>query len=371
VRLTVRTRLTALYGLLVFVAGVVLMVVVYLLVGNNLVDQLATAVSGKAVIFGDPIEAVPARTVPYDVTVTPGQIAEVSSQTVLGKLLVVSAVSLPVLAVLAVAVGWWVSGRVLMPLHQISATARRLCSDNLHERIALAGPPDELTELAGTFDDMLARLEAAFESQRRFIANASHELRTPLAIQRAAVQIGLADADPDVVAKLLAATRRSERLIDGLLLLARSDRGLEHREPVALHTVVAEQLAEQADAVEARRLTVTEQLTPCEVLGDPMLLRQLVGNLVGNAVRHNVDGGELRVRTDPARGLVVSNSGPPVAPDQVAELFEPFRRGGGRTADEGAGLGLSIVRSIVQAHGGAVHAKARRDGGLTVRVELT
>jgi signal transduction histidine kinase len=218
---------------------------------------------------------------------------------------------------------------------------------------------------------MLARLEAAFESQRRFIANASHELRTPLAIQRAAVQIGLADADPDMVAKLLAANRRSERLIDGLLLLARSDRGLAHRESVALHTVVAEQLAEQAETIEARRLTVTEQLAPCEVSGDPMLLRQLVGNLVGNAVRHNVDGGELRVRTDPVRGLVVSNSGPPVEPDQVAELFEPFRRGGGRTGDEGAGLGLSIVQSIVHAHGGAVHAKARRDGGLTVRVELT
>ncbi|HTI27510.1 MAG TPA: HAMP domain-containing sensor histidine kinase, partial [Kutzneria sp.] len=213
--------------------------------------------------------------------------------------------------------------------------------------------------------------EAAFESQRRFIANASHELRTPLAIQRAAVQIGLADADPDVVDKLLAANRRSERLIDGLLLLARSDRGLEHRESVALHVLVEEQLAEQAEAIERRRLTVTEQLAACEVLGDPMLLRQLVGNLVGNAVRHNVDGGELRVRTDPARGLVVSNSGPPVDPDQVTELFEPFRRGGGRTSDEGAGLGLSIVQSIVRAHGGRVHAKARRDGGLTVRVELT
>ncbi|HTI28571.1 MAG TPA: HAMP domain-containing protein, partial [Kutzneria sp.] len=201
-RLTVRTRLAALYGVLVFAAGLVLMVVVYLLVGNNLVAQLSSAVGAKAIVFAG---STSAELVPTEVTVTPGEVAEVSSQTVLDKLLVVSAVSLPVLAVLAIAVGWWVSGRVLRPLHQISATARRLSSDNLHERIALSGPPDELTELAGTFDDMLARLEAAFESQRRFIANASHELRTPLAIQRAAVQIGLADADPDVVDKLLAA----------------------------------------------------------------------------------------------------------------------------------------------------------------------
>jgi len=369
VRLTVRTRLTALYGLLVFAAGLVLMVVVYLLVGNNLVAQLSSVVGAKAIIFGS---ATPAQLVPYEVTVTPGEIAEVSSQTVLDKLLLVSAVSLPVLAVLAIAVGWWVSGRVLAPLHRISAAARRLSSDNLHERIALTGPADELTELAGTFDDMLDRLEAAFESQRRFIANASHELRTPLAIQRAAVQIELADADPAVVDKLLAANRRSERLIDGLLLLARSDRGLEHREPVALHKVVEEQLAEQAEAIERRRLTVTEQLAPCEVLGDPMLLRQLVGNLVGNAVRHNVDGGELRVRTDTARGLVVSNSGPPVDPDQVAELFEPFRRGAGkvRTATKGAGLGLAIVRLIVEAHHGRLQAAAPPFGGLAVRVEL-
>ena len=369
-RLTVRTRLTALYGLMVFAGGLVLMLAVYLLLGNDLVDQLSTAVRSKTTIVL-PDHWVPAR--PMDtVAAIPGQIAEVSSETVLTKLLIVAGVSLPVLAVIATGVGWWVSGRVLRPLHRISATARRLSSDNLHERIALSGPPDELTELAGTFDDMLARLEAAFESQRRFIANASHELRTPLAIQRAAVQIGLVDADPDVVDKLLTANRRSERLLDGLLLLARSDRGLEHREPVALHTVVASDLAERAESITARRLTVTEQLAPCEVLGDPVLIRQLVGNLVGNAVRHNVDGGELRVRTDPVRGLVVSNSGPHVDADQIDELFEPFRRGAGRTAgDEGAGLGLSIVQSIARAHGGVVRARARRGGGLTVQVDFT
>lgn len=361
-RMTVRTRLTLLYGLMVVVGGLLLVLAVYLLLQANLVDQLSS---------------VAARQIPGGVELwrpalpVADTVAIASSNTVLTKLLIVSGLSLAVLAVIAVAVGWWVSGRVLRPLHRISATARRLSSDNLHERIALVGPRDELTELADTFDEMLGRLEAAFDSQRRFIANASHELRTPLAIQRAAVQIGLPDADPEIVARLLAANRRSERLIEGLLVLARSDRGLEHRNPVALHEVARQELAQHSDDIAAAGIRVTEELGECWVVGDPVLVGQLVGNLVGNAVRYNEPGGELRVRTGRTRGLFVINSGQHVDDDQLPELFEPFRRGAGRSAtDGGSGLGLSIVQSIVRAHGGSLHARPRPRGGLTVHVAL-
>ncbi|AHH99089.1 ATP-binding protein [Kutzneria viridogrisea] len=365
--LTVRARITALYGLLFVVGGLVLVLVVYLLVKVNLVSQVATAVSAALPVNDDAVT----RTIPTDIAAVSQDIAVVSQNTVLTKLIIVSVVSLVVLAVLAVAVGWWISGRVLRPLHRISATAQRLSSENLHERIALGGPPDELTELAETFNDMLDRLADAFESQRRFIANASHELRTPLSIQRALVQIGLSEKDFDKVSivreQLLAANRRSERLIDGLLVLARSDRGLENREPVALHEVVAHELA----AAPVGALEVRTSLDDCWVLGDPVLISQLVSNLVGNAVRHNVDGGQIRVHTHARTGLLISNTGPEVDAARLPELFEPFRRGAERTRGaEGSGLGLSIVRSIVRAHGGAVHAYPRRGGGLEVSVTL-
>ncbi|WP_435153938.1 sensor histidine kinase [Amycolatopsis sacchari] len=362
--MTVRTRLTLLYSLMVIAGGLLLVLAIYLLLRANLVNQLQVTVAQKLPAAAERLPAAqPAQPAAQAVAV-------VSSNTVLAKLLLVSGISLLTLAVIAAAVGWWVSGRVLRPLHRISATARRLSSDNLHERIALAGPRDELTELAETFDEMLDRLEAAFDSQRRFVANASHELRTPLAIQRAAVQIGLPDADPEIVARLLAANRRSERLIDGLLL-ARSDRGLEHREPVPLHEVAREVLVQHADDIAAGGLRVTEELGECWVSGDPVLVGQLVDNLVGNAVRYNEPGGELCVRTGEGHGLSVLNSGQRVEEDQVPELFEPFRRGSGRgSTDGGSGLGLSIVRSIVQAHGGSVSAEARPGGGLTVHVTL-
>ena len=362
--MTVRTRLTLLYGLMVIAGGLLLVLAVYLLLQANLVNQL-TGIAVKQIPGGVEVWHL----TPEELSLV-DTLAVASSNTVLTKLLIVSGISLAVLAVIALAVGWWVSGRVLRPLHRISATARQLSSDNLHERIALAGPRDELTELAETFDEMLDRLEAAFDSQRRFIANASHELRTPLAIQRAAVQIGLPDADPEIVERLLAANRRSERLIDGLLLLARSDRGLQHREPVALHEVARHELAQHAADIGTADIRVTEELRECWVLGDPVLVGQLVANLVGNAVRYNESGGELRVRTDRTRGLFVINSGQHVDDDQLPELFEPFRRGTARTADGGSGLGLSIVRSIVHAHRGSIHARPRPDGGLTVHITL-
>ncbi|SDL85065.1 Signal transduction histidine kinase [Lentzea albidocapillata subsp. violacea] len=371
---TVRLKLTALYGALFLVSGAVLLTMIYLLVQNQLGQRLVA--STNAVLI--PGTAVPPSHVPLsDTDATAAIIAESAEAVTLETLLVVSLLSLVGVAAVSVAAGWWLSGRVLQPLHTITATAQRLSSTNLHERLALKGPQDELTELAETFDQMLDRLQSAFDSQRRFVANASHELRTPLAFQRAAIQIGLAgNPSPEKAAEireqLLTANRRIERLIDGLLVLARSDRGLDKRTKVELHTVTADVVAHYHAEAQHRRVTVQVSLAHTEVLGEKVLLTQLVTNLVSNAIRHNLpEGGTVWIRTDPTHGLSVANTGTLVAHEQVPQLFEPFRRGEGRTdKGEGAGLGLSIVDSITRAHDGSVHAVPRPGGGLSVRVEL-
>jgi signal transduction histidine kinase len=272
-------------------------------------------------------------------------------------------------------VGWWLAGRVLRPLHRITATARHLSSRNLDERIALPGPPDELKELADTFDSMLARLERAFDSQRTFIANVSHELRTPIAIQRTLIELGLSSPATQDVARvrteLLEANRRTERLINGLLSLARSDCGLEHAESVPLDVLAAEVADSFQQAAAAVGVRIELDTQPAIVVGDRVLLTQLVTNLVQNAVRYNQPGGHVRVEASPDTGLRVCNTGPVVPGDHVAELFEPFvRLVPKRTGVDGAGLGLSIVRAICRAHGTSVHANARPGGGLDIRIPL-
>ena len=274
---------------------------------------------------------------------------------------------------------------MLRPLQDVTATARRLSAERLDARIAATGPRDELRELADVFDAMLDRLQASFEAQRRFVADASHELRTPLAVMRTEVDVAL--ADPGASAEELraaaevvrAATERADRLVDSLLLLARSDRlsldGLPVTEPVELSAVTAAGLAAVRPEVEARGLRVDVAWGPAAVLGDPGLLERLAGNLVENAVRHNVDGGGLSATTgttpEGRAFLVVANSGAPVPADEVEQLFVPFRRHGtARTARRGAGLGLAIVRSVARVHGGEVHAVPREGGGLVVRVDL-
>ena len=281
----------------------------------------------------------------------------------------VTAALIVVLTVISVAAGWWLAGRVLRPLHQITATARRLSLSNLHERIALAGPDDELKELADTFDDMLARLERSADSQRQFVANASHELRTPLAIQRAAIQIGLDEPSPqrleEVRAELLDVNRRSERLIEGLLTLANGDRGLDSREPVRLDQVARRATSE----IPADGVTVTVDARPTTVTGDPVLLHRLVANLVQNAVRYNRPGGTVGVHVSPPGTLIVTNTGPEVPQDRIGDLFEPFRRLHTRTRSaDGTGLGLSIVASIARAHDARVEVRPNPGGGLELTV---
>lgn len=262
----------------------------------------------------------------------------------------------------------------------MTAKARRLSEHTLHERIASSGPDDELKELGETLDALLARLEKAFDSQRRFIANASHELRTPLATQRAAIQVGLDDPSPEDLVRtrqtLLDNNRRSERLIEGLLVLARSERGLagSERAEVDLAQVLKEESARTPAAAgrsAVDRPEVTVEAEPCVVRGNRQLLAQLVANLLSNAVRYNVPDGSVRVSLSAAGDLMVRNTGPVVAEGDIAGFFQPFRRGEGRDRmGQGSGLGLSIVRSIALAHGGTVTAVPGPEGGLAVTVRL-
>jgi signal transduction histidine kinase len=282
--------------------------------------------------------------------------------------------------VLAAGLGWAVSGRVLRPLRAVTAAAQTASQENLGQRLALAGPPDELKELADTFDAMLARLEAAFASQRRFVANASHELRTPLTEMRTLIDVttakpaaSAAGLEP-VMAAIGAAVDKSAELIEALLTLARSERGPGPAELVDLPTAVEDAIDLIGPAATARQIQIGTALQDAQVTGDRVLLERLVSNLIENAVRHNVTGGWMLASTRTRAGIAeitVSNGGEHIPPDQVPELFEPFRRLSGRTGNQpGSGLGLSIVASVANAHSGHAEAHARPDGGLDVQITL-
>ena len=294
--------------------------------------------------------------------------------------LVFSLAGLAVTTVLAGGLGWAVGGRVLRPLRAITEAARTASQENLDQRLALAGPPDELKELADTFDAMLARLDAAFASQRRFVANASHELRTPLTEMRTLIDVAMAKPTrstaqlESLVVGVRAAALRSEQLIEALLTLARSDRGLGATEIVDLPTAVDDAVDLLGPAIAARQITIDTALGDARTSGDRVLLERLVTNLLDNAVRYNVPAGWVRATTEhQADGirLVVVNSGAVIPADRVPELLEPFRRLNERAGTAmGSGLGLSIVQSVASAHGGRLSARARPEGGLEVELTL-
>jgi signal transduction histidine kinase len=295
----------------------------------------------------------------------------------LSHLLQYSLITLTVVIALAAVLGWIFAGRALRPVHRIAAAARAASEHDLSTRVAATGPRDELRELAETFDDMLGRLQAAFEGQQRFIANASHELRTPLAVMRATVDVVLDDPDSTaadlraMAADIRAAVDHAEHLIGALLLLARNERGLTVREKVDLATVAEDVLDVLGDCPGGRR--VHASLRSAVISGDPVLAERLVVNLLDNALRYNVPDGEVWVSTGEVAGrseLTVANAGPVVDPADVGRIFQPFERLSDRTSHDGSGLGLAIVASIAAIHGGTAIALPRDDGGLSVTVTI-
>ncbi len=370
-RPTLRLRLTLLNGILLVGAGAVLVLLAWLLVGDALhpADELR---AGTQVVLTD------GRTL--DALDWQRDLVDRASQ----ELLVKGLIALFAIGMIGIAGAYAVAGRALRPLHNVTATARRLGEETLDQRIRYAGADDEVAELARTFDAMLDRLAGAFESQKRFVANASHELRTPLAVMRTEIDVTLSDDEADVaeyrrMAKVVRnASERANGLVDALLVLARSEaqsgRRLVRKVPADLATSVCNALSAVRAEAERMKLDVTTDLQPAPVVGDPSLLDRLAGNLIENAIRYNHLMGKLWLRTSAVDGharLVVGNTGYEVEPGDVPGLFEPFRRGGWeRTGSRGSGLGLSIVRAVCDAHGGTVSAVAQQGGGLEITVSL-
>ena len=370
-RPTLRLRLTLLNGILLVGAGAILVLLAWLLVGDALhpADQL---------LPGTQLPLSNGTTVDADAWQT-GLVHRASQE-----LLVKGLIALFAIGVIGIAGAYAVAGRALRPLHNVTATAQRLGEETLDQRIRYSGADDEVAELARTFDAMLDRLAGAFESQKRFVANASHELRTPLAVMRTEIDVTLSDDEADVVeyrrmARVVRnASERANGLVDALLVLARSEaqsgRRLVRKVPADLATSVYNALSAVKAEADRLKLEVTTDLQPASVVGDPSLLDRLAGNLIENAIRYNHLLGKLWLRTSSVGGqarLVVGNTGYEVEPSDVPGLFEPFRRGGWeRTGSRGSGLGLSIVRAVCDAHGGTVTAVAQEGGGLEVTVSL-
>ncbi|HTW12012.1 MAG TPA: HAMP domain-containing sensor histidine kinase [Solirubrobacteraceae bacterium] len=367
---SVRLRLALLYAGMFLLLGTVLIAVIYA-VGDTAPVVQVTAHAKRTLLT--PYGA-------FSVVASPSSLVLAQHAADNVRLLGISWISLLITALISVPLGWFVSGWMLRPVRDITARARTISAGNLHERLALAGPRDEFTELGDTLDDLLARLEAAFDAQRRFVANASHELRTPLTLERTLLQLAL--ADPNATAETLRATceellasgREQEQLIEALLTLASSERGLVVREPVDLRALAAGVLSSPRAEVEALRLTVTSTLEPARTDGDAALIERLIANLVDNAVTHNVANGQVHVSTGTRDGqavLTVRNSGQTIEPDEIETMFEPFRRlGAPRTGSDTRhhGLGLSIVRAIAAAHGASVDARPGADGGLVISI---
>jgi signal transduction histidine kinase len=360
-----RLRLTLLYSGMFLILGTAIVVVIAL-VGSR---SSALGVSSTSVAHPGPAGGA------VNAAVSQQHSADVN------RVLAGAWVSLVLTAAASAVLGWFVAGRVLRPLRQMTTAARTISAGNLHQRLGLTGPDDEFKRLGDTFDQLLARLEASFAAQRRFVANAAHELRTPLTVERTLLQVALADPNATTASlratcgELLATGREQEQLIDALLTLATSQRGLEARQPIDL--AAAAQVVLESARAEAERhgLGLTIDLGTARTSGDPTLIERLIGNLLDNAIRYNERGGRVEIRTalvDRRAELSITNTGPHVPAAEIERLFEPFQRlARERTAsDRHRGLGLSIVRAIATAHGGTVTAEPKPDGGLLVTASL-
>ena len=384
-RASLRLRLTLSYGLLFFVVGLVLLGLTYALLRQHAlldVDRVSVRIIQALGYPG----SYAGRSMPANAGTTQSVGAFLSS--VVREALIdaprflglATFTALGLATLISIAAGWWLAGRMLRPINEISTVARRLSASTLHERIGLEGTNDELRELADTFDAMLGRLEAAFTAQRDFVANASHELRTPLAIMRTEIDVTLADPQAEAeelrrtVATIREAIERSEGVIDGLLILAET-KDLAERRPIGMGELARSVAERHAAEASARGLDLRVDARPTVVLGEEVLLERLIDNLVSNAVRYAPQGStvELSVRAEGAAALLsVSNGGDVIDPAELPRLFERFyRREQSRSRHAGgSGLGLPIVAAIAEAHGGTAEAAARDGGGLTVTVRL-
>jgi len=400
-RRTARLRLTALYGLLFLLTGALLLAITGVVTvrssgsvhaavaanqaGNQAGSQAGNQAGNQAGQASQTVQALAAAQA--RVQRLQDQLAaqqHQAHQDLWHALLFGSVVALGIMVVISVLAGWLVANRVLRPLRTMTAATRRISADNLHERLAVPGPVDEVKDLADTIDELLERLEGAFAAQRRFVANASHELRTPLATMRAWIDVTTAKPEPAPPQTMALAGRlrteldQVDGLLEGLLVLARAQHGdLPGRTILSLDAAVAAALAVRAAAINAKALTVQADTDPAGawVQGSPALIGRLVDNLLDNAVTHNAQGGWITVRTETAgreARLTVETGGDILDPQQVRQLAQPFRRlGADRTGSaDGAGLGLSIVAAIAEAHGGTLGLHARESGGLRVTIAL-
>ena len=396
-RRTLRLRLTVLYGGLFLLSGAGLLAVTYLLVARATGGFIFQGQDGRfSVVKGQGVSPGPGPNPNGLVTkaagtagLTPQQLQAQAHQlqvqashqhaAELHQLFIQSAIALAIMAVVSIALGWIVAGRALRPIRIMSGVARHISEDNLHERLSVRGPRDELKDLGDTIDGLLARLEAAFDSQRRFIANASHELRTPLTLSGTLLQMTLAEPNATIDSfratckEVLAAGEQQERLIEALLTLARSQRGLDHQEHVDLAAIANQAVIEYRPEAVRRGVTMDAAIDQAVVSGNPRLLERMVANLVSNALHHNVPDGRVELsvgNTDGLPRLRIANNGVDIGQDQVERLLQPFQRlNPSRSGDHGGlGLGLSIVAAIATAHGAALRLRPGTTGGLEIEV---
>ncbi|MFK3669069.1 ATP-binding protein [Leifsonia aquatica] len=386
-RMTIRARLTLTYAVMITSIGAVMLGIVYVFMRYIPTYQITAMGAAQANSLTQAPSSSDSSYPSDTVTVAPSSISIKSEADVLNTLLIVSLVVLVVLAAAGAVIGWVVAGRVLRPLQAINAAAQLAGTGSFDHRVGSTGPHDEVRELSDTFDDMLGKLDRAFQANRRFAANASHELRTPLAATQTVLEVALSDPELDPHALRAAAervyetNRRNIESVDALLSLAEIGAGTVRPVPADLADVARDALDEVDGIAASRGLRVRRELRPTPLVGDVALVQRAVANLVANAVLHNRDGGTIVVSTSSARDgaaeLRIENSGPELSPALVDSLTEPFVRGAGRVQSpntpRGHGLGLAIVRSVAEAHGGEIVLSPRRGGGLiaTLRFPAT
>jgi signal transduction histidine kinase len=386
--MTIRLRLTLVYGGLFLLSAAALLAITYVLVnhqysgsffvksGRQAVVHFQTAGGGKltsGTVFPVPIGA---KTLAPNAKIAIAA-AQGQSDAALHQLFLSSALALAVMAALSLWLGWVIAGRALRPVRTIADAARDISASSLHRRLNLEGPDDELKQLGATVDGLLGRLETSFDAQRQFVANASHELRTPLTLERTLLELALSDPNATIDSyrhtceQLLAVGEQQERLIEALLMLSRSQRGLDSRQPVDLAAISAAAAA----ASDHAGLTLDTTLEPAQTIGNPRLVERLVANLVSNAIRHNIVGGRVSLTTETRDGhavLTVANTGPTIPASELERIFQPFQRlDQARTSNgTGLGLGLSIVQAIADAHEATITTRAPADGGLHIEIRF-